>query len=67
VVLKVKLLGFGPGMKGAMLSGWEASTTLDRLDYGVTGPAMLGKAMGDEVTIMIGVEADLKAPPAATQ
>jgi polyisoprenoid-binding protein YceI len=67
VVLKVKLLGFGPGMKGAMLSGWEASTTLDRLDFGVTGPAMLGKAIGDEVTITIGVEADLKAPPAATQ
>lgn len=67
VVLKVKLLGFGPGMKGAMLSGWEASTTLDRLDFGVTGPAMLGKAIGDEVTITIGVEADLKTPAAATQ
>ncbi len=24
VVLKVTLLGFGPGMRGAQLSGWEA-------------------------------------------
>jgi polyisoprenoid-binding protein YceI len=67
VVLKVTLLAFGPGMKGAMLSGWEASTTINRLDFGVTGPAMLGKAIGDEVTISIGIEADLKAPPAETK
>ena len=35
IVLKVKSLGFGPGMRGAPISGWEASTTLDRRDFGV--------------------------------
>jgi len=60
VVLKVTLLGFGPGMMGAQLSGWEASTTILRKDFGVNGPAMLGKALGDEVVISISVEADLK-------
>jgi polyisoprenoid-binding protein YceI len=60
VVLKVTLLAFGPGMRGAQLSGWEATTTLKKSDFGVTGPAMLGAALGDEVTVSIGIEADLK-------
>ena len=60
VVLKVKLLGFGPGMRGAMLSGWEAATTLHKADFGVKGPAMLGAALGDEVGVTIGIEADLQ-------
>jgi polyisoprenoid-binding protein YceI len=60
VVLKVDLLGFGPGMMGAQLSGWDASTTLNREDFGVKGPAMLGKALGSEVGVSITIEADLK-------
>jgi len=60
VVLKVKSLGFGPGMRGAMLSGWEATTTLNKADFGVNGPAALGKMLGAEVAVTIGVEADLK-------
>jgi len=60
VVLKVKSLGFGPGMRGAMLSGWEATTTLKRTDFGVNGPAMLGKVLGEDVPVTINVEADLK-------
>jgi polyisoprenoid-binding protein YceI len=56
VVLKVKLLGFGPGMQGAMLSGWEASTTLNRNDFGIT---TFPKVLGDDVTVVISVEADL--------
>jgi polyisoprenoid-binding protein YceI len=60
VVLKVDLLGFGPGMMGAQLSGWDASVTLNREDFGVNGPAMLGKALGTEVGVSITVEADLK-------
>ena len=60
VVLKVDLLGFGPGMMGAQLSGWDATTTLNREDFGVKGPAMLGKALGSEVGVSITVEADLK-------
>ncbi|HEY1764964.1 MAG TPA: YceI family protein [Opitutaceae bacterium] len=60
VTLAVTLDGFGPGMRGAQLSGWEATTTLNRLDFGVNGPAMLGKALGEDVAIAITVEADLK-------
>jgi polyisoprenoid-binding protein YceI len=61
VVLKTTLLGFGPGMQpGAQVSGWEASTTINRRDFGVNGPAMLGRAVGDDVTITISIEADLK-------
>jgi polyisoprenoid-binding protein YceI len=60
VVLKVDLLGFGPGMMGAQLSGWDASATINREDFGVKGPAMLGKALGSEVGISISIESDLK-------
>ncbi len=60
VVLKVTSLGFGPGMTGKPVSGWSATTTINRNDFGVTGPAMLGKAVGHDVTITISVEADLK-------
>lgn len=59
VVLKVKLLGFGAGMGGAMLSGWEASTVINKADFNVTGPAMLAKALGNEVAVTISIEADL--------
>ena len=60
VVLKLKSLGFGPGMRGAMLSGWEVTTTLKRTDFGVNGPAMIGKVLGEDVPVTINVEADLK-------
>jgi polyisoprenoid-binding protein YceI len=57
VVLKTKSLGFGPGMKGAMLSGWQATTTLNRNDFGLTSiPAVLGA----EVEVSISIEADLQ-------
>jgi polyisoprenoid-binding protein YceI len=58
VVLKVKSLGFGPGMRpGSKLSGWEASTTLKRADFGVTG---YEKVLGEEVDVHINVEAGVK-------
>ena len=60
VVLQVTLLGFGPGPRG-QLSGWEGSTKLKKSDFGVQGPAMLSKALGDEVTLHITIEAGLKA------
>lgn len=60
VVLQAKLLGFGPGLMGAYVSGWEVSMTLNRHDYGVNGPGWLGKAIGDEISITINIEADLK-------
>src|SRR5579885_3905809 len=60
VVLKVTSLGFTEGMQGKMLSGWEASTTLKKSDFGVNGPAMLAKAVGDDVAVSISIEAGMK-------
>ena len=57
VVLKVKSLGFGPGMKGAAISGWEASLTLDRRDFDITADQ---GAIGNNVDVLINVEADLR-------
>lgn len=58
VVLKVKSLGFGPGARpGVMLSGWEATTTIKRDDFGVSA---FPKVVGDDVDIVINVEAGLK-------
>jgi polyisoprenoid-binding protein YceI len=55
--LKVQSLGFGPGMQGAMLSGWKATTTLNRDDFGVSA---FPKVVGAEVNVTINVEAHLK-------
>ena len=58
VVLHVTLNGFAPGMKpGTTISGWEATTTIKKSEFGVAGPAMLSKALGDEVTLNISIEA----------
>jgi polyisoprenoid-binding protein YceI len=57
VVLKTKLLGFGDGMKGAKLSGWESTITLKRSEFGISGYT---GAVGEEVAITIGVEGILK-------
>ena len=61
VVLKAGLLGFSPGMQpGVQLTGWEATTILNKADFGVNGPAMLGTMLGNEVAVTINIEADLK-------
>ncbi len=60
VVLKAKLLAFGDGMGGAKLSGWEATAVIKKSDFGLAGPAMLSKVLGDDVTINIGIEAGMK-------
>lgn len=60
VVLKVALLGSGPGMGGSTVSGWEATTTIKKSDFGVAGPAMLSKALGDDVALTINIEAGYK-------
>ncbi len=54
VVLDVELLGFGEGMNGAYLSGWEGTTTLDRTEWGVDGGQ---PAVGTEVDVTINIEA----------
>ena len=57
VVLAVTATGFGPGMKGAAISGWEVSTTLNRQDYGVSADK---DSIADTIEITIHVEADLR-------
>ena len=54
VVLNVDLLGFGDGMNGAYLSGWEATTQLDRTEWGISGGQ---PAVGAEVDVTINIEA----------
>lgn len=62
VVLKVKSLGFMPGMQpGTTLSGWEGTTTLKRSDFGIHGPVALGKMLGENVEIRINITAETKA------
>jgi polyisoprenoid-binding protein YceI len=57
VVLKTKLLGIGPGARGATISGWEATTTIDRTKFNVSyGVGMVSK----EVDIAINAEAQLQ-------
>jgi len=61
VTLKVKLLAFGEGMGGTKLVGWEITGAIKKSDFGLAGPAMLSKALGDDVTLSIGVEAGYKS------
>jgi len=63
VTLKVTLLGTGPGMGGTTVSGWEATITIKKSEFGLAGPAMLSKALGDDVALTLSVEAGFK--PAA--
>ncbi|HEX7632449.1 MAG TPA: YceI family protein [Lacunisphaera sp.] len=60
VVLHAELLGTGPGMGGSTVTGWAITTQLKKSDFGLTGPAMLGKVLGDDVGIDISVEAGYK-------
>lgn len=60
VVLKSKSLGFGPGAQGAMISGWEGTTTINRKDFGMKLNPGLEKILGEDVDITITVEADLQ-------
>lgn len=53
VVLKTKILGFGPGSRGAQLAGFEATTTLDRRDFGL---AYGQGVVGNEVELQINIE-----------
>jgi polyisoprenoid-binding protein YceI len=57
VVLNVTALGFGPGARGAQLSGWEATTRINKKEFNVTDPALVDVALGNEVTILINIEA----------
>ncbi len=54
VVLDVTLTGSGPNHRGVFLTGWEAKTTLDRHDFGVSYGSRI---VGSEVTVEISIEA----------
>lgn len=60
VTLKVSLLGFAPGMGGVQVSGWEATATLNKADFGVNGPAMLGTMLSDDVAVTLNISANEK-------
>lgn len=62
VVLHVKFLGKGPGMMGKEVTGWEATTTISRKDFGLTWNKMIEgvAAVGDEVEIELQIEAPKK-------
>jgi polyisoprenoid-binding protein YceI len=51
--LNVKAVGSGPGPKGEIRSGWEATATLKRSDFEVK--AFL-PAVSDEVSLIIAAE-----------
>lgn len=52
VTLDVSLLGTGPGNRGRTVAGWQATTKLNRKDFGVS----YGPSIGDEVSITINVQ-----------
>ncbi|HKM57347.1 MAG TPA: YceI family protein [Chthoniobacterales bacterium] len=61
VVLKVDLIGKGPGMKpGSIVSGWDATTALKRSDFGLSWNKVIEgtQVVGDDVKIELHVEAD---------
>ena len=61
VTLNVELLGVGPGMMpGSQVSGWEATTKINKAEFNVKDPPMLDAALGDDVDITINIEAGLK-------
>jgi polyisoprenoid-binding protein YceI len=70
VTLDVTSLGIGEvttSGRTSVRAGWEATTKLDRKDYGIVWNQVVdqgGMMLGDEVSIVIGIEA-IKQTPAA--
>jgi polyisoprenoid-binding protein YceI len=60
VTLHVQFLGKGPGMMGGTTTGWEATGSLKRSDYGLTwSKAIEGtEIVGDDVSIDLEITAD---------
>jgi polyisoprenoid-binding protein YceI len=55
VTLRTTFLGSGPGARGGQVGGWEATTTINRQEFGVS---YTNPALGDEVEIEIQFEAN---------
>ncbi len=47
-------------MGGVQVSGWEATATLNKADFGVNGPAMLGTMLSDDVAVTLNISANEK-------
>lgn len=52
VTLDVELLGSGPGPRGGTISGWQATTKINRNDWGIS----FGKSIADTVTITVNIQ-----------
>jgi len=59
VTLEVDFLGKGKGKNGQPVTGWSATTELDRTEFGLTYNSMVegSKVLGDTVKVDIQVEA----------
>ena len=60
VTLAATVLGSGPGMSGKLTAGFEATTKLDRTEYGVVWNAPLdtgGTLLSNDVDITLNIEA----------
>ena len=64
VELKLEFNGVNPGMGNGPVAGFEASTVLNRKDFGINIDMPLdggGAVVGDKVTITLEIEAGLQA------
>jgi polyisoprenoid-binding protein YceI len=65
VVLDAAFLGSGPGLDGVTRAGFEATTKVDRKDYGIVWNKALdqgGTLLGDDVQISLEIEAAVPQP-----
>ncbi|HYD84998.1 MAG TPA: YceI family protein, partial [Opitutus sp.] len=62
VILKTKLLGFGKAARGLEVAAFEATTTLDRREFGITYGA---PAIASEVDVVINIESQKQTTGAA--
>lgn len=67
VTLDVEYLGMGKGMQGETRAGFNATTTINRKDFGLTWSKVVEgtSVLGDEVKITVNVEATVAEPEAA--
>jgi polyisoprenoid-binding protein YceI len=60
LVVPVRYLGRTEGNRGAVLTGWQAAFTINRSWFGIGKPE---RSIGDEVSLIVNVEARLLPPP----
>jgi polyisoprenoid-binding protein YceI len=60
VTLDVEVLGVGPGPRGRTIAGFEATTTVNRKDFGINWNRALDQGavmLGDDVKVTLSIEA----------